>query len=81
MPAGQPVGLIVTFNGVVPVEPDGSAYFEVPAMRSVFFVALDEKRQPIKVPQFVPAAAAERRRHAEAVERRRLRLAAREPRD
>jgi acyl-CoA hydrolase len=45
------------------------------------FVALDEKRQPIKVPQFVPATAAERRRHAEAVERRRLRLAARVPRD
>lgn len=28
--------------GTVPVEADGSAYFEVPAMRSLFFVALDE---------------------------------------
>jgi len=28
--------------GTVPVEPDGSAYFEVPALRSLFFVALDE---------------------------------------
>ncbi len=28
--------------GTVPVEPDGSAQFEVPAKRSVFFVALDE---------------------------------------
>jgi len=29
--------------GTVPVEEDGSAYFEVPACRPVFFVALDEK--------------------------------------
>lgn len=28
--------------GTVPVEADGSAYFEVPALRSIFFVALDE---------------------------------------
>ncbi len=28
--------------GTVPVEPDGSAHFEVPAKRSVFFVALDQ---------------------------------------
>lgn len=28
--------------GTVPVEPDGSAYFEVPACRPVFFVALDQ---------------------------------------
>lgn len=34
--------------GTVPVEPDGSAYFEVPAMRSVFFVALDEKDLAVK---------------------------------
>jgi len=27
--------------GTVPVEPDGSAYMEVPALRSLFFVALD----------------------------------------
>jgi hypothetical protein len=34
--------------GTVPVEPDGSAYFEVPAMRSVFFVALDENDLSVK---------------------------------
>jgi hypothetical protein len=34
--------------GTVPVESDGSAYFEVPAMRSVFFVALDEKDMAVK---------------------------------
>jgi len=34
--------------GTVPVEPDGSAYFEVPAMRSVFFVALDENDLSMK---------------------------------
>jgi hypothetical protein len=34
--------------GTVPVQPDGSAYFEVPAMRSVFFVALDEKDFAVK---------------------------------
>jgi acyl-CoA hydrolase len=45
------------------------------------FVALDENRKPIKVPAFVPATGDQRRRHAEAAERRRLRLTAREPRD
>lgn len=34
--------------GTVPVEPDGSAYFEVPANRAVFFVALDERDLSIK---------------------------------
>lgn len=34
--------------GTVPVEPDGSAYFELPAMRSFFFVALDENDLSIK---------------------------------
>ena len=34
--------------GTVPVEPDGSAYFEAPALRSVFFVALDENDMAIK---------------------------------
>ncbi len=34
--------------GTVPVEQDGSAYFEVPAMRSVFFVALDENDMSVK---------------------------------
>jgi len=34
--------------GTVPVEPDGSANFEVPALRSVFFVALDEHDLAVK---------------------------------
>jgi hypothetical protein len=34
--------------GTVPVEPDGSAYFEVPARRSIFFVALDDHGKAIK---------------------------------
>ena len=34
--------------GTVPVEPDGSAYFEAPAMRSLFFVAMDARDNAIK---------------------------------
>ena len=34
--------------GTIPVEPDGSAYMELPALRSFFFVALDEKEDSIK---------------------------------
>ena len=34
--------------GTVPVEADGSAFFEVPAMRSLFFVALDERGMSVK---------------------------------
>jgi hypothetical protein len=34
--------------GTVPVEPDGSAYFAVPAQRSVLFVALDENGRSVK---------------------------------
>jgi hypothetical protein len=34
--------------GTVPVEPDGSAYFEAPALRSLFFVALDEHNLSVK---------------------------------
>ena len=34
--------------GTVPVEPDGSAYFEVPPLRAVFFVALDDKNLSVK---------------------------------
>jgi hypothetical protein len=34
--------------GTVPVEPDGSAYFELPANRQLFFVALDEKDLSVK---------------------------------
>lgn len=34
--------------GTVPVEPDGSAFFEVPALKSLFLVALDERNQSVK---------------------------------
>jgi hypothetical protein len=34
--------------GTVPVEADGSAHFEVPAMRSLFFVALDQNDLSVK---------------------------------
>ena len=34
--------------GSVPVEPDGSASFEVPPLRAVYFVALDEKGLAVK---------------------------------
>jgi len=34
--------------GTVPVEPDGSAYLELPAQRSFFFVALDQKDLSVK---------------------------------
>ena len=34
--------------GTVPVEPDGSAYMELPALRSLFFVALDENDMSVK---------------------------------
>ncbi len=34
--------------GTVPVEEDGSAYFDLPANRALFFVALDEKGNAVK---------------------------------
>lgn len=34
--------------GTVPVEPDGSAYFELPAKRAFFFVALDAQENSVK---------------------------------
>lgn len=34
--------------GTVPVEPDGSAYMELPALQSLFFVALDRDDKPVK---------------------------------
>jgi hypothetical protein len=34
--------------GTVPVEEDGSAYMELPALRSFFFVALDEEDRAVK---------------------------------
>jgi len=39
---------LVRILGTVPVEEDGSAYMEVPAMRSIFFVALDERDYSVK---------------------------------
>jgi len=49
----EPISLGGTFTlprvlGTVPVEPDGSAYFEVPALRPLFFVALDENDLSVK---------------------------------
>jgi hypothetical protein len=35
-------------HGTIPVEEDGSAHFEVPAMRSLLFVALDENDLAVK---------------------------------
>ena len=34
--------------GTVPVDPDGSAFFEVPALRSVYFAALDERGETVR---------------------------------
>ncbi len=34
--------------GTVPVEEDGSAYMELPALQSLFFVALDKQDRPVK---------------------------------
>ena len=34
--------------GTVPVDPDGSAHFRAPALRSLFFVALDRNRRSVK---------------------------------
>ncbi len=34
--------------GTIPVEPDGSAYAELPALQSIFFVALDENDLAVK---------------------------------
>jgi len=49
----QPIGHGVTSTlkrilGTVPVETDGSAHFEVPAMRSVYLAILDENDRSIK---------------------------------
>ena len=50
--------------GTVPVEADGSAYFEVPAGRPLFFVALDEKDLSVKRMQSFTQRAARRSRPA-----------------
>lgn len=49
----QPLTIRGTFTmarllGTVPVEPDGSVYFEAPALRSLFFVAMDEDNLSVK---------------------------------
>jgi len=49
----QPLTIGGTFTlaqilGTVPVEEDGSAYLEVPALRSIFMVALDAEDKPVK---------------------------------
>jgi len=49
----EPISLDGTFTlprilGTVPVEPDGSMYIEVPALRPLFFVALDENDLAVK---------------------------------
>lgn len=49
----EPISLNGTFTlprilGTVPVAPDGSAYFEVPAGRPLFFVALDQADLSVK---------------------------------
>ncbi len=49
----EPISLDGTFTlprilGTVPVEPDGSAYFEVPAGRPLFFIALDREDLSVK---------------------------------
>ena len=49
----QPISHGGTFTlerilGTVPVEPDGSAYMELPALRSLFFVALDKNNNSVK---------------------------------
>ena len=49
----EPISLGGTFTlprilGTVPVEPDGSAYLEVPALRPLFFVALDKNGLSVK---------------------------------
>ena len=40
--------MIERILGTVPVEDDGSAYMEVPALQSLFFVALDENNLSVK---------------------------------
>jgi hypothetical protein len=49
----EPISFGGTFTlervvGTVPVEQDGSAYFELPALRSFFFVAMDQNDMSVK---------------------------------
>jgi hypothetical protein len=51
-----PTYFIYRILGTVPVEPDGSAHFHVPALRPVFFVALDANGLAVKRMQSFTAA-------------------------
>jgi mono/diheme cytochrome c family protein len=49
----DPLSYVGTFSlprvlGTVPVEPDGSAYFAAPALRALFFIALDGSDRAVK---------------------------------
>ena len=49
----DPLSYVGTFTlprvlGTVPVEPDGSAFFEAPSLRALFFVALDAQGRAVK---------------------------------
>ena len=53
---------IAVLRGIVPVEADGSAYFEVPANRNLFFQALDENFMQVqRMRTFVNLQPGERR--------------------
>lgn len=39
---------VAVMHGVVPVEPDGSAFFQVPAGKNIFFQALDENYMEVQ---------------------------------
>ena len=78
----DPLSYVGTFTlervlGTVPVEADGSAYFEAPALRSLLFVALDENDLAVKRMQsfttVAPGRDAGLRRLSRATVRRRRR--------
>ena len=46
--SGTPIYTIKRILGTVPVEPDGSAYFVVPANRNVYFEVLDDQQREIQ---------------------------------
>lgn len=47
--AGYPIdGMVRMVLGTVPIEPDGSAYFEAPVDREIYFQVLDEKGMAVQ---------------------------------
>ncbi|MHB1037485.1 MAG: HzsA-related protein [Pirellulales bacterium] len=46
--AGTSIYTVKRIFGTVPIEPDGSAHFKVPANRNVYFEVLDENRREIQ---------------------------------